>query len=51
MLKTDKRKAVSLLRDVVKQDSEHVDACLQLGSILRDEDPQRALKIHQMLMH
>ena len=49
MLKTDKRRAVSLLRDVVKQDSDHIDAYLQLGNILRDEEPQRALKIHQML--
>ena len=49
MLKTDKRRAISLLRDVVKQDSNHIDAYLQLGNILRDEEPQRALKIHQML--
>ena len=49
MLRADKHKAVSLLKDIVKQDSEHVDAYLQLGSILREEDPQRALKIHQML--
>ena len=49
MLKTDKRRAVSLLRDVVKQDSDHIDAYLQLGNILRDEEPQRALKIHQTL--
>ena len=49
MLKTDKSRAISLLRDVVKQDSDHIDAYLQLGNILRDEEPQRALKIHQML--
>ena len=49
MLRADKSKAVALLRDIVKQDSDHVDAYLQLGSILRDDDPQRALKIHQML--
>ena len=49
MLKTDKRRAVSILRDVVKQDSDHIDAYLQLGNILRDEEPQRALKIHQTL--
>ena len=49
MLKTDKRRAVTLLRDVVKQDSDHIDAYLQLGNILRDEEPQRALKIHQTL--
>ena len=49
MLKTDKRNAIRLLKDIVKQDSDHVDAYLQLGNILRDDDPQRALKIHQML--
>ena len=49
MLRANKHEAISLLKDIVKQDSEHVDAYLQLGSILRDEDPQRALKIHQML--
>jgi len=49
MLRTDNRKAIRLLRDVVKQDSEHIDAYLQLGNLLREEDPQRAIKIHQML--
>ena len=49
MLRADKQRAVSLLKDIVKQDSDHVDAYLQLGSILRDDDPHRALKIHQML--
>ncbi len=49
VLRSDKRKAFALLKDIVKQDSNHVDAYLQLGSILREDDPQRALKIHQML--
>tara|TARA_Y100001970_G_scaffold179863_1_gene218988 strand:+ start:471 stop:1520 length:1050 start_codon:yes stop_codon:yes gene_type:complete len=49
MLRADKLKAITLLKNIVKQDSDHVDAYLQLGSILRDDDPQRALKIHQML--
>ena len=49
MLRADKHKAIRLLKDIVKQDSGHVDAYLQLGSILRSDDPQRALKIHQML--
>ena len=49
MLRADKPKAINLLKNIVKQDSDHVDAYLQLGSILRDDDPQRALKIHQML--
>ena len=49
MLRADKLKAILLLKNIVKQDSDHVDAYLQLGSILRDDNPQRALKIHQML--
>tara|TARA_B100000287_G_scaffold257229_1_gene241818 strand:- start:527 stop:1576 length:1050 start_codon:yes stop_codon:yes gene_type:complete len=49
MLRADKLTAISLLKDIVKQDSGHVDAYLQLGSILRDEHPHRALKIHQTL--
>ena len=49
MLRADKLKAITLLKNIVKQDSDHVDAYLQLGSIIRDEDPHRALKIHQTL--
>ena len=49
MLLADKNKAIILLRDVVKQDSNHVNAYLQLGNLLRDESPQRSIKIHQML--
>ena len=49
MVRVDKAKAVRLLRDVVKQDSDHVDAYLQLGNILRDDNPQQAVKIHQTL--
>ena len=49
MLRSDKQKAVLLLRDVVRQNSDHVDAYLQLGNILREDNPQQALKIHQML--
>ncbi len=49
MLRADKLKAISLLKDIVKRDSEHLDAYMQLGSILRDKEPERALKIHQML--
>lgn len=42
--------AITLLRRVVKQDTEHVDAYLQLGDILREQgNPQQALKIHQSL--
>ena len=36
MLLADKRKAISLLSTVVKQNSNHIDAYLQLGNLLRD---------------
>jgi lipopolysaccharide biosynthesis regulator YciM len=49
MLLSDKRKAISLLSNIVKKDSSHIDAYLQLGNLLRDEEPVRAIKIHQML--
>ena len=49
MLRADKSTAIQLLKSIVKQDSEHIDAYLQLGNMLRDDEPQRALKIHQML--
>ena len=49
MLLSDKRKAINLLSTLVKNDSEHVNAYLQLGNLLRDEDTDRAIKIHQML--
>ena len=49
MLLSDKRKAINLLSTLVKNDSEHVSAYLQLGNLLRNEDTDRAIKIHQML--
>ena len=49
MLRADKSTAIQLLKSIVKKDSEHIDAYLQLGNMLRDDEPQRALKIHQML--
>ena len=49
MLLSDKRKAINLLSTLVKNDSEHVSAYLQLGNLLRDENTDRAIKIHQML--
>ena len=49
MVKDDKGKAIRLLRDVVKQDSNHVMAYLQLGNIIRDDHPNQAIKIHQTL--
>ena len=49
VLLSDKRKAISLLSAIVKNDSEHINAYLQLGNLLRNEDPEKAIKIHQML--
>ena len=49
MLMADKRKAIELLSNIVKKDSEHINAYLQLGNLLREDDPDRAIKIHQML--
>ena len=49
MLLSDKRKAINLLSTLVKNDSEHVSAYLQLGNLLRYEETDRAIKIHQML--
>ena len=49
MLLSDKKKAINLLSNLVKNDSEHVSAYLQLGNLLRDENTDRAIKIHQML--
>lgn len=37
MVRGDKRTALKHLRDVVKQDTNHVDAYLQMGDILREE--------------
>ena len=49
MLLADKRKAITLLSNIVKKDSEHINAYLQLGNLLREDNPDRAIKIHQML--
>ena len=49
MLLSDKGKAINLLSTLVKKNSEHINAYLQLGNLLRDEDTNRAIKIHQML--
>ena len=49
MLFSDKKKAINLLSTLVKNDSEHINAYLQLGNLLRDEDTERAIKVHQML--
>ncbi len=49
MLLSDKKKAINLLTTLVKNNSEHINAYLQLGNLLRGEDTDRAIKIHQML--
>ena len=50
MVRGDTRTALSNLRDVVKQDSDHINAYLQMGNILRqDNNGQAAIKIHQSL--
>ena len=50
MVRGDRRTALSHLRDVVKQDTNHIDAYLQMGDILREEsNAQAAVKIHQSL--
>ena len=50
LVRGDSQNSIRLLRDVVKQDTNHLDAYLQLGDILRDEgNSQNAIKIHQSL--
>ena len=50
MVRGDSDGAMRLLRDVVRQDTDHLDAYLQLGDILREEgNPQQAIKVHQSL--
>ena len=45
----DTSRAINLLKQVVKHDSNHVRAYLQLGNILRSDNPEQSLKIHQSL--
>lgn len=50
IVRGDTHTAMDHLRDVVKQDTEHVDAYLQLGDLLREDGhPEQAIKIHQAL--
>ena len=50
MVRGDSNGAMRLLRDVVRQDTNHLDAYLQLGDILREEgNPQQAIKVHHSL--
>ncbi|HDY75862.1 MAG TPA: tetratricopeptide repeat protein [Candidatus Marinimicrobia bacterium] len=46
----DNKTALRLLREVVKRDTNHINAYLQMGEILRAEgNPHQAIKIHQSL--
>jgi len=46
----DTQKALKLLHKVVKHDTNHINAYLQMGEILRAEgNPHQAIKIHQSL--
>jgi lipopolysaccharide biosynthesis regulator YciM len=49
MVRGEKSKTITLLKQVVKNDSNHVSAYLQLGNIIREENPEQAVKIHQSL--
>jgi lipopolysaccharide biosynthesis regulator YciM len=49
ILKGDNTEAVKLLKEVVSQDSDNINAYLQLGNLLRSVNPQQASKIHQSL--
>lgn len=49
MVRGEKSRTISLLKQVVKSDSGHVQAYLQLGNIIREENPEQAVKIHQSL--
>ena len=49
MVRGDQSKAINLLKQVVKQDSDHVRAYLQLGNIINNDNPEQAIKIHQSL--
>lgn len=50
IVRGDSKTALKLLRDVVKQDTNHINAYLQMGEILREQGhAQQALKIHQSL--
>ena len=45
----EKDKSISLLQLIVKKDTNHIRAYLQLGNILRNESIDKAIKIHQSL--
>ena len=48
IVRGDNHTAMEHLRNVVKQNTEHVGAYLQLGDLLREDNhPEQAIKIHQ----
>ena len=49
MINGDNKKAIILLKQVVKQDTNHIKAYLQLGNLLRNDYTEQAIKIHQSL--
>lgn len=50
IVRGDSKTALTLLRQVVRQDTDHINAYLQMGEILREQgQAQQALKIHKSL--
>ena len=49
MILGDQKLALKLLKLVVKKDTNHISAYLQLGNIFRSENNTQALKIHRSL--
>ena len=49
LLNGEKNKSISLLQVIVKKDTNHIRAYLTLGDILRNENIDQAIKIHQSL--
>lgn len=49
ILNSNNSEALSILYNIVKQDSKHVHAYIQIGNILRENNPEQALKIHKTL--
>jgi len=49
ILKGENSEAIKLLKQVVSQDSDNIGAYLQLGNLVRSNNPRQAAKIHQSL--
>jgi len=49
ILKGDNADAIKILKQVVGQDSDNINAYLQLGNLLRSTNPRQSAKIHQSL--